>query len=220
MTLAAVEQCPLAGHPLAEAIEAQLPRDVWDLRVFGYPNLKEGRWARFKGRADRASRGATEVSQPWLLGIAKEFVLRGALRRISTSYLDDVVLSIALLSATLRERADCGDQAQHLDRRDVTVHLIRLGQMRQAGLPTLKGQQRAVRYLSRALEDSRAWASPSQARSPTAWRTASSCCAATCQPDAGVVSTSRAVHCHTKSSGSSSNLPPWPAFRRSRDAGL
>lgn len=157
MTLAAVEQCPLAGHPLAEAIEAQLPRDVWDLRVFGYPDLKEGRWARFKGRADRARRGATEVSQPWLLGIAKECVLRGALRRISTSYLDDVVLSIALLSATLRERADTGNQAQHLDRRDVTAHLIRLGQMRQAGLLTLKGQQRAVRYLSRALEDSRAW---------------------------------------------------------------
>lgn len=146
---------PLAGHPLSAAIEAQLPLDTWDLRVFGYARTTGH--ARFRGRADRAGRGATDISQPWLLSIAKEWVLRGALRRVSASYMDDVVLALALLSATLRERADAGLDATRLGREDITAHLIRLGQLRESALLSRSGQQRCVRFLNRVLEDIRQW---------------------------------------------------------------
>jgi hypothetical protein len=144
---------PLAGHPLAAAIEAQLPLDTWDLRVFGYARATSP--ARFRGRADRAGRGATEISQPWLLSIAKEWVLRGALRRVSASYMDDVVLAVTLLSATLRERPDAGLDTTRLGREDITAHLIRLGQLRESALLSRSGQQRCVRFLKRVLEDIR-----------------------------------------------------------------
>ncbi|SDP43697.1 hypothetical protein SAMN04487914_11196 [Arthrobacter sp. ok909] len=146
---------PLAGHPLSAAIEAQLPLDIWDLRVFGYAPAASP--ARFRGRADRAGRGATDISQPRLLSVAKEWVLRGALRRVSARYMDDVVLSLALLSATLRERADAGIDATRLGREDITAHLIRLGQLRESALLSLSGQQRCVRFLNHVLEDLRRW---------------------------------------------------------------
>jgi integrase len=130
---------------------------VWDLRAFGYPETEPVRGARFKGRADRAGRGATDVSQPWLLGIAKEWALRTALRQVSPHYIDDVILSVALLSATLRERADHGSRPEVLGRGDLTAHLIRLGQMREAGLLSIKGQRRFVRSLARVLDDARDW---------------------------------------------------------------
>ena len=146
---------PLAGHPLSAAIEAQLPLDTWDLRVFGY--VRAPAHARFRGRADRAGRGATDISQPWLLSIAKEWVLRGALRRISASYMDDVILALTLLSATLRERADAGLDATQLGREDITAHLVRLGQLRESALLSRSGQQRCVRFLNCVLEDTRQW---------------------------------------------------------------
>lgn len=146
---------PLAGHPFSAAIEAQLPLDTWDLQAFGYGRATAH--ARFKGRVDRAGRGATDISQPWLPSIAKEWVLRGALRRLSASYMDDVVLSIALLSATLRERADAGNDASRLGREDITAHLIRLGQLRETALLSRSGQQRCVRFLNCVLEDIRQW---------------------------------------------------------------
>lgn len=146
---------PFAGHPLSAAIEAQLPLDTWDLRVFGY--VRATAHARFRGRADRAGRGATGISQPWLLSIAKEWGLRGALRRVSPSYMDDVVLALTLLSATLRERPDAGLDATRLGREDITAHLIRLGQLRESALLSRSGQQRCVRFLNCVLEDIRQW---------------------------------------------------------------
>lgn len=146
---------PLAGHPLAVTIEAQLPLDTWDLRVFGYE--RSSAHARFRGRVDRAGRGATDISQPWLLAIAKEWVLRGALRQLSASYMDDVVIAVALLSATLREREDDGCDATKLGREDITAHLIRLGQLRETTLLSRSGQQRCVRFLNCVLEDIRQW---------------------------------------------------------------
>lgn len=140
---------------MAAAIEAQLPLDTWDLRVFGY--VRATAHARFRGRADRAGRGATDISQPWLLSIAKEWVLRGALRQVSASYMDDVVLALTLLSATLRERADDGLDAAGLGREDITAHLIRLGQLRESALLSRSGQQRCVRFLNCVLEDTRQW---------------------------------------------------------------
>lgn len=152
--LALVHPAP-ADHALTEAVAAQYDLDVWDLHVFGYSGANQ--WARFRGRADRARRGATDVVQPWLLGVAKEWVLRAALRGVSSSYMDDVVLSLALLSSTLRERGDQGVQPAALGRADMTAHLIRLGHLREAGKLTLKGQQRAVRFLARVFADVAAW---------------------------------------------------------------
>lgn len=156
MTAAALIQPVPSDDRLTEAVAAQYLFDVWDLRVFGYSNT-QGRWARFCGRADRARRGATDITQPWLLGVAKQWVLRAALRSVSPAYLDDVILSLTLLSSTLRERADQGNRPGSLERADLTAHLIRLGHLREADKLTLKGQQRSVRYLARVLEDAMAW---------------------------------------------------------------
>lgn len=155
MTLAAAELSATTGHPLTEAMQAQYPLDVWDLRIFGYTHSRSR--ARFRGRADRAGRGATDITQRWLLGLVKEWVLRAALRQISHSYIDGVVLALVLLSSTLSGRADLGDRPERLSRADVTAHLIRLGHLREGGLLTMKGQQRAVRFLARVLEDARNW---------------------------------------------------------------
>jgi len=157
MSLALVEPTPPDEHPNAAAIQAQLPLDVWDLRVFGYSGDYEERHARFRGRTDRAKRGSTDISQPWLLSVAKEWVFRAALRQISAKYIADVLMTLALLSGTLRERPAGGMRQGRLDRDDVTAHLIRLGHLREAGLMTTKGQQRCVRFLARVLEDARAW---------------------------------------------------------------
>lgn len=113
--------------------------------------------ARFRGRADRAGRGATDITQPWLLGVVKEWVLRAALRGISPSYIDDLVLWAAMLSATLRERDDGGNRLAALGRADMSAHLLRLGRLRAAGLLSLSGQQRAVRFFAHVLDDVRSW---------------------------------------------------------------
>lgn len=160
MTAAIAEQ-GLAGHPFSDAIKAQFPLDVWDLGVFGY--CGGAMTARFKGRADRAGRGATGITQRWLLGSMKEWVLRNALRKISSSYMDDMILSVAMLSATLRERGDGGDYPDRLSRNDISAHLLRLGRLRESGLISLSGQQRAVRFMAHLLDDIRKWGLTAQA---------------------------------------------------------
>jgi len=152
---AAVAEYGLADHPFSEAIKAQLPLDVWDLGVFGYAG--GAMTARFKDRADRAGRGATGITQQWLLGAMKEWVLRNALRKVSSSYIDDMILSVAMLSATLRERSDSGDHPDRLSRNDIAAHLLRLGRLRESGLISLSGQQRAVRFVAHLLDDIRKW---------------------------------------------------------------
>ena len=154
MTAAIAEQ-GLAGHSFSDAIKTQLPLDAWDLAVFGYAG--GAMTARFKDRADRAGRGATGITQPWLLGSTKEWVLRNALRKVSSSYIDDMILSVAMLSATLRERDDDGDHPDRLSRNDISAHLLRLGRLREGGLISLSGQQRAIRFVAHLLDDIRKW---------------------------------------------------------------
>jgi hypothetical protein len=151
---AAIAEKGLAGHPFSEAIKAQLPLDVWDLAVFGYAG-GGAMTARFKDRADGAGRGATGITQWWLLELTKEWVLRNALRRVSSNYIDDVILSVAMLPATLRERDDDGDHPDRLSRNDIFAHLVRLGRLREDGLISLSGQQRAVRFVAHLLDDIR-----------------------------------------------------------------
>lgn len=153
MTEPVVVRLDSADTDLTKAVAAQYECDVWDLRSFGYP----GKWARFRGRADRAQRGATGIGQGWLLDMVKQWVLRAALRRVSPAYLDEVILAVALLSSTLQDREDHGVHPTALGRADITTHLIRLGHLREEGRLTLKGQQRMVRYLARVLEDAEAW---------------------------------------------------------------
>ena len=152
---AAIADPGLTGHPFSEAIKTQLPLDVWDLAVFGYAG--GAMTARFKDRADRAGRGATGITQRWLLESTKESVLRNALRRVSSNYIDDVILSVAMLSATLRERDDDGDHLDRLSRARYSAHLLRLGRLRENGLISLSGQQRAVRFVAHLLDDIRKW---------------------------------------------------------------
>jgi hypothetical protein len=87
----------------------------------------------------------------------KEWVLRNALRRVSSSYIDDMILSVAMLSATLRERDDDGDHPDRLSRNDISAHLLRLGRLREGGLISLSGQQRAIRFVAHLLDDIRKW---------------------------------------------------------------
>jgi hypothetical protein len=132
MTIAVARESSIDQHPLADALQAQMSSDVWDLRIFGCPDST--RSARFRGRTDRAGRGATDIWQDWLLNMTKEWVLRVALRKVSGSYIDDVIMSVALLSMTLRERPDRGERPEQLSHNDITAHLMRLGELREAGL--------------------------------------------------------------------------------------
>lgn len=154
MTAAVGREVPIDQHPLADALQAQMSSDVWDLRIFGCHDRT--RRARFRGRTDRAGRGATDIWQEWLLNMTKEWVFRAALRKVSGSYIDDVILSMALLSATLRERPDRGERPEQLSHNDITAHLMRLGELHAAGFLSDSGQRRAVCYLAKVLEDGRA----------------------------------------------------------------
>ena len=78
----AVARTSVLGDCVADDVVAQYDLDSWDLRLFGH----DCGWVRFRGRPDRRRRGEDEISQAWLLGLAKQWVLRAALRRISADF--------------------------------------------------------------------------------------------------------------------------------------
>jgi hypothetical protein len=80
-------------------------------------------------------------------------VFRAALRQISASYIDDVLLALALLSSSLRDRADRGDDWAELKRVDIGAFMIRLGQLQKAGIITAKGRARIARFVAMVLEE-------------------------------------------------------------------
>lgn len=134
----------------AASLLRQWDHDRWDLRPLGY---KVPTWARFAGRRDSNGLGATHISQPWLGAIAREWVFRGSLRQLSGSYMDDVVMGLALLSSSLRDRSDRGDDCLRLKRADISAFVIRVGRLRKAGTISDKGAARITRLVSMVLDE-------------------------------------------------------------------
>ena len=128
----------------------QWDHDRWDLRPFGY---KVPTWARFAGRRDSNGSGATHISQPWLGAIAREWVFRGSVRQISASYMDDVVMGLALLSSSLRDRPDSGNDCLKLKRADISAFIIRVGRLQKSGTISDKGAARIIRSVSMVLDE-------------------------------------------------------------------
>lgn len=128
----------------------QWDHDRWDLRPLGY---QVPTWARFADRRDMNGLGATHISQPWLGAIAREWVFRGALRQLSGSYMDDVVMGLALLSSSLRGRPDRGDDCLRLKRADMSGFIIGVGRLQKAGKISDKGAARIIRLVSMVLDE-------------------------------------------------------------------
>ena len=107
--------------------DSEWRKDVWDMRVFGKPQAY---------RID-----FTQISQPWLRELAKQWareqaplVHAGSTRR--------AVASIGELSRSLRRRDDHGEHPTVLGRQDVSLFLARVARAHSAG--KLSAHKRSV----------------------------------------------------------------------------
>ena len=115
-------------------------KDVWDLRVFGRPQAY---------RVD-----FTQISQPWLRELAKQWarekapvVDAGATRRSVTS--------ITELSRSLRRRDDHGDDAAALGRADISLFLARTARVQSSGRMSAHKRGRLIADVSYFLRQAR-----------------------------------------------------------------
>jgi integrase len=98
----------------------EIARDTWDMTLFGH----------------RGNLSFTAITQPWLRETAKIWALADLPRRRGRSGGDKTrhyLSSLALLSASLRQRADRGQDPPALGRTDIEVFLSRLGYLHAAG---------------------------------------------------------------------------------------
>jgi len=98
----------------------EIAKDIWDMSLFGH----------------RGSLSFTAITQPWLRETARIWALADLPRRRGRSGGDKTrhyLSSLALLSASLRQRADHGDDPATLGRQDIEVFLNRLGYLHAAG---------------------------------------------------------------------------------------
>ena len=94
--------------------DTEIAKDTWDMALFGH----------------RGNLSFTAITQPWLRETAKIWALADLPRRRGRSGGDKTrhyLSSVALLSASLRQRADHGEDPAALGRTDVEVFLNRLG---------------------------------------------------------------------------------------------
>ena len=95
-------------------------RDIWDMALFGH----------------HGNLSFTAITQPWLRQTAKIWALADLPRRRGRSGGDKTrhyLSSLALLSASLRQRADRGEGPAALGRTDIELFLNRLGYLHGAG---------------------------------------------------------------------------------------
>lgn len=113
--------------------EEEKLKDVWNLRVFGYPK----RMLSFRGGGEQpgpAARRSPLLSQQWLRSTTKEFVYRTLLpRQMSASTMTTYVRAVGELSVTLALRPDGGENPTVLGHRDIEQHLIRMNQLERSG---------------------------------------------------------------------------------------
>src|SRR6266571_3113515 len=99
---------------------SEIGKDIWDMALFGH----------------RGNLSFTAITQPWLRETAKIWALADLPRRRGRSGGDKTrhyLSSVALLSASLRQRADHGEDPAALGRTDVEVFLNRLGYLHAGG---------------------------------------------------------------------------------------
>src|SRR6266702_4767863 len=99
---------------------SEIGKDIWDMALFGH----------------RGNLSFTAITQPWLRETAKIWALADLPRRRGRSGGDKTrhyLSSVALLSASLRQRADHGEDPAALGRTDVEVFLNRLGYLHPGG---------------------------------------------------------------------------------------
>ena len=100
--------------------ETETARDIWDMALFGH-----------RGRLP-----FTAISQPWLRQTAKVWAAADLPRRRGRSGGDKTrhyISSLALLSQSLRQRPDHGEDPAALGRADIEAFLGRLGWLHAAG---------------------------------------------------------------------------------------
>ena len=98
----------------------EIAKDTWDMALFGH----------------RGNLSFTAITQPWLRETAKIWALADLPRRRGHSGGDKTrhyLSSLALLSGSLRQRADRGEDPSVLGRTDIEVFLNRLGYLHTAG---------------------------------------------------------------------------------------
>lgn len=98
--------------------EQEWRRDLWDMRAFGKPQAY---------RVD-----FTQISQPWLRELAKQWSRERA-PLVHAASTRRAVISIGELSRSLRRREDRGEHPALLGRADIALFLARLGRAQTAG---------------------------------------------------------------------------------------
>jgi len=93
-------------------------KDVWDMRVFGKPQAY---------RID-----FTQISQPWLRELAKQWAREHA-AMVHAGSTRRAVVSIGELSRSLRRRDDHGEHPTVLGRQDISLFLARVARAHSAG---------------------------------------------------------------------------------------
>ena len=109
----------------------EIARDTWDMVLFGH----------------RGNLSFTAITQPWLRETAKIWALADLPRRRGRHGGDKTrhyLSSLAFLSASLRQRADHGEDPATLGRQDIELFLNRLGYLHAAGVLRLHPDRPAV----------------------------------------------------------------------------
>src|SRR6266568_4704500 len=104
----------------ASGPDTEIAKDTWDMALFGH----------------RGNLSFTAITQPWLRETAKIWALADLPRRRGRSGGDKTrhyLSSLALLSGSLRQRADHGEDPAALGRPDVELFLNRLGYLYAGG---------------------------------------------------------------------------------------
>ena len=185
----------------------EIAKDTWDMALFGH----------------RGNLSFTAITQPWLRETAKIWALADLPRRRGRSGGDKTrhyLSSVALLSASLRQRADHGEDPAALGRTDVEVFLNRLGYLRAGGEISELTRVLACREVRNLLTTTRQLGATGPAVPPPGSATSSPCTATTCLT--GPSTASPAGTCRRRSCGRSAatwrRSPHLRSARRSRSS--
>jgi integrase len=139
---------------VSSSIEAEMTRDVWDLRHWGMP----GRLS-FIGGEVLHSGGRPPVrpiSQAWLKAAAKAWAADALASRGKVT-VQTMLGSVGAFSEYLARRDDAGEiPPAALQRRDIEAFLARLGHLEAAGVMTGYVRRRTVDQFGKFLRDCRA----------------------------------------------------------------
>ena len=135
------------------SVDDEIANDVWDLRLWGL----KGRLS-FSGPAGAAHNGHdTEVlpiRQPWLRAGAKAWAVDHLARAGQGDGGRRVIATLGLLSESLCEREDRGENPSQLGRPDMERFLATIGRLARLGKISTNAQAHRLESLGRFLRDS------------------------------------------------------------------